>query len=74
MDKRVEERIRSVMGNDYELRRCYEEHAEFERQLATLSRAHLSAEEELERKRLQKLKLAGMDRMQEILRTRHAAA
>jgi hypothetical protein len=68
MEKRDEELIRTLMDRDVELRDHYLEHEDFERQLARLNaKAHLSTEEEVERKRLQKLKLAGKDRMMEIL-------
>jgi len=68
MEKRDEELIRSLIDRDAELRKHYLEHEDFERQLAHFNdKAHLSAEEEVERKRLQKLKLAGKDRMMEIL-------
>jgi uncharacterized protein YdcH (DUF465 family) len=68
MEKRDEELILSLLDKDPELKRHYEDHVEFERQLDRLSgKSHLSAEEEVERKRLQKLKLAGKDRIMEIL-------
>ncbi len=68
MEKHEEEMIRSLIDRDEELRRCYEEHVELEKQLATLQHKHfLTPEEELERKRIQKVKLAGKDRMMEIL-------
>jgi uncharacterized protein len=68
MEKQDEELIRSLMDRDAELRGHYLEHEDFKQQLARLNaKAHLSAEEEVERKRLQKLKLAGKDRMMEIL-------
>ena len=71
MDKRDEEIILSLVDGNPELRRHYEEHREFERQLEVFNgKAHLSPEEEVERKRLQKLKLAGKDRIMEIL-SRH---
>ena len=56
-----------------ELRERYEEHRELEQRLEALQqRMYLSPEEELEKKRLQKLKLAGKDRIMEIL-SRHRA-
>ena len=68
MEKRDEEIILSLIDRDSELRRHYEEHREFERQLEVFNgKAHLSSDEEVERKRLQKLKLAGKDRIMEIL-------
>jgi uncharacterized protein YdcH (DUF465 family) len=68
MEKRDEELILSLLDSDAELRRYYEEHSEFERQLdAYNGKGHLTADEEMERKRLQKLKLAGKDKIMEIL-------
>jgi hypothetical protein len=68
MEKHDEELIRSLIDRDQELRRFYEEHLDLEKQLATLQHKHyLTPEEELECKRLQKVKLAGKDRIMEIL-------
>jgi uncharacterized protein YdcH (DUF465 family) len=68
MEKKDEELIRQLMTQDEELRRYYEEHLELERQLAEFNRRlYLSPAQEVERKRLQKLKLAGMDKIMEIL-------
>jgi len=68
MEKRDEELIRSLMDRDVELRDHYLEHERYKQELARLNaKPHLSAEEEVERKRLQKLKLAGKDRIMEIL-------
>jgi uncharacterized protein YdcH (DUF465 family) len=76
MEKRDEDLILSLVEKDPELKRHYDEHVEFERQLDRLAgKSHLTAEEEVERKRIQKLKLAGKDRIMEILyRHRSAAA
>ena len=69
MEKHDQELIQSLLDQDDELRRHYQEHQEYERQLEELRRKHhLTAEEELEQKRVQKLKLAGMDRIMEIVR------
>jgi uncharacterized protein YdcH (DUF465 family) len=68
MEKHEEEMIHSLLDRDPELRRYYEEHLELERQLSTLQHKHfLTPEEDLERKRIQKVKLAGKDRIMEIL-------
>lgn len=68
MERKDEELIRQLMGQDEELRRYYEEHLELERQLAELNRRlYLTPQQELEKKRLQKLKLAGKDKIMEIL-------
>lgn len=73
MEKQDEELLESLVETDSELRKHYQEHVDFERQIEVLNaKSHLSAEEEVERKRLQKLKLAGKDRIMEIL-GRHKA-
>jgi uncharacterized protein YdcH (DUF465 family) len=68
MEKHEEELIRSLIDQDDELKRYYEEHLELERQLEAFQHKHyLTPEEDLEKKRLQKIKLAGKDRIMEIL-------
>jgi uncharacterized protein YdcH (DUF465 family) len=68
MEKHDEELIRTLLDSDPELKRFYEEHLELEKQLAALQHKHfLTPEEEIERKRIQKVKLAGKDRIMEIL-------
>jgi uncharacterized protein YdcH (DUF465 family) len=68
MEKHEEELIRSLIDTDAELKRYYEEHLELERQLSRLQHKHyLTPEEDLEKKRIQKVKLAGKDRIMEIL-------
>jgi uncharacterized protein YdcH (DUF465 family) len=71
MELREEVLIRSLMETDTELRQYYEEHVELKRQSEELKlKPHLTEEEELELKRIQKQKLAGKDRIMEIL-SRH---
>jgi uncharacterized protein YdcH (DUF465 family) len=68
MEKHEEELIHSLMDGDAELRRFYQEHLELERQLAALQHKHyLTPEEQLKKKQIQKVKLAGKDRIMEIL-------
>jgi uncharacterized protein len=68
MEAKEEAQIRSLIHADPELRRYYEEHVELKQQLEGLrQKSHLTEEEELEQKRIQKQKLAGRDRMMEIL-------
>ena len=68
MEKRDEELIQTLFEREPELRRYYEEHVDLEKQLETFNeKRHLTPEEEVERKRLQKLKLAGKDKIMEIL-------
>lgn len=74
MDPRDEALIKSLINKDEDLKRHWEEHLEFERQLEELNRrVYLTPVEEMERKRLQKLKLAGRDKMEQIL-ARHRGA
>jgi uncharacterized protein YdcH (DUF465 family) len=68
MEPREEQMIASFVDQDPELRRYYEEHLELEKRLGDLNnRLYLSAEEEVERKRLQKQKLIGKDKIMQIL-------
>ncbi|MGB9735267.1 MAG: DUF465 domain-containing protein [bacterium] len=54
---------------DPELKKLWEEHLDYEAKIKALEKkVHLSPEEEIEKKKLQKLKLSGKDRMFEILR------
>ncbi len=54
---------------DPELKRLWDEHQDYENKLRNLeNKVRLSPEEELEKKRLQKLKLSGKDKMFEILK------
>ena len=68
MEEKDEQLIRTLLDREPELRRYYEEHVDLERQLEAFQQKHyLTPDEELERKRLQKLKLAGKDKIMEIL-------
>ena len=68
MEQREEQMIASVVEQDPELRKLYEEHLDLEKRLEDLNaKAHLSPEEELEKKRMQKQKLVGKDKIMEIL-------
>jgi uncharacterized protein len=68
MEKKDEELIQTLLEREPELRRYYDEHVDLERQLGAFQQKHyLTPEEEVEKKRLQKLKLAGKDRIMEIL-------
>ncbi len=61
-------RIEALTATDAELRGLWEQHGVFEQQLVDYDvRAHLTPAEEAERKRIQKLKLAGNDRIAAIL-------
>lgn len=68
MEKRDLELIQKHISSDAELRRYMDEHEEYERKLQAFNqRIYLTPEEEIERKRLQKLKLVGRDRIEVIL-------
>lgn len=76
MELKDEQTIVSLLDKDPELRKFYEEHRELEKKLADLQHKHyLTPDEEVEIKKIQKRKLAGKDRMMEILgRYRQAGA
>jgi uncharacterized protein YdcH (DUF465 family) len=60
--------IESLLSRDEELRGLWDEHLAYEKRLGELDGLpHLTPEEELERKRVQKLKLHGKDRIVGIL-------
>ena len=68
MERKDEDLIKTLLDRDPELKEKYEEHVILERQLSQFQgRAHLTPEEEVEKKRIQKLKLAGKDKIMEIL-------
>lgn len=68
MEKRDLELIKKYIDVDPELKRYMKEHEEFEKKLEELNRRiYLTPEEEVERKKIQKLKLAGRDRIEAIL-------
>ncbi len=68
MDLRDEQAIVSLLDKDPELKKFYDEHQELERKLSVYQhKHHLTPEEEIEMKRIQKLKLVGKDRMMEII-------
>ncbi len=68
MEKHEQELIDQWMERDPELKKYVEEHREFEKLLEEFNRRpYLTAAETMERKRLQKLKLAGRDRIEQIL-------
>lgn len=75
MEQREEELIRQHLTHDEELKSLYDEHQQFKRKLEEFRGKHyLTAEEEIEEKRIHKLKLASKDRMMAILgRYQHEA-
>ncbi len=68
MEERDEKLIARLIKENKTLRECVERHKKYERQLEEYNkRIHLTAEESMERKRIQKLKLAGRDEIERIL-------
>ncbi len=68
MEQREEQLIRQYADHDQELRALWEEHLQFKRKLEDFrDKAYLTNDEEMEKKRIQKLKLASKDRMMMIL-------
>jgi len=65
--------IEELAPENEELAQLWHEHIDFERQLEELnSRLYLAPEEQIERKRIQKLKLAGRDKIEAILASHRA--
>ena len=61
--------IETLLPTSPELRRLWEQHQRLERELESLrNRRILSSDEEAREREIQKLKLAGRDRIQAILR------
>jgi len=68
MEQKDVELIKKYSQVDEELRRHVEEHRQFEEILENLGkRIRLTAEEEIEQKRIKKLKLKGRDKIEQIL-------
>jgi uncharacterized protein YdcH (DUF465 family) len=68
METQDEALISRLVDNVPELKELVESHRKYESILAEMSsRPYLSPEEDLERKRLQKAKLAGKDKIERIL-------
>ncbi len=62
--------IQQLCEGNPRFRMLYEEHLLLEKELSALSQKHyLTPDEEVEKKKVQKLKLAGRDEMERILRT-----
>lgn len=71
MEKNDQALVQQLFDGNPRFRLLYEEHLLLEKELMNLSqKAYLSAEEELEKKKVQKLKLAGKDEMERILKSR----
>jgi hypothetical protein len=68
MEERDEKLIAELIKENKTLKEYMVQHHEYEKQLGELDkRIHLSTEESMERKRIQKLKLANRDGIEQIL-------
>jgi uncharacterized protein len=75
MEHREEELIQQLAAHDDELKALYLEHQELKQKLeAFRNKLYLTPEQELEKKRIQKLKLASKDRLMEVLHRHRSAA
>jgi hypothetical protein len=69
MEQRDKLLIEKHIEHDNELKQFVEEHVLFEKQLDELSeKVYLTPDEEMKQKELKKLKLAGRDKIEEILK------
>ena len=69
MERQDVDLIQSASRKDKQLEGLYKEHLDYERQLAKLdNKLFLTPEEEVKRKELQKKKLLGKDRIEDILK------
>jgi hypothetical protein len=68
MEKNDETLIARFIQQDDELKKHVEDHRHFEKVLEDFNRrVYLTPEEEMEKKKIQKMKLQGKDRIQKIL-------
>lgn len=69
MEEKDLQLINKISPENPELKKLWEEHLEYKAKLDNYNRKkYLSAEDELKRREIQKLKLAGKDRIEDILR------
>ena len=68
MEERDEKLISQLIKGNKILKECVEQHKEYEKQLEQYNkRIHLTTEESMKRKKIQKLKLAVRDQIERIL-------
>ena len=68
MEERDEKLIAQLVQSNETLKECVQQHRDYEKQLEEFNkRIHLTTDESMERKRIQKLKLANRDRIERIL-------
>ena len=69
MEQRDKLLIEKHIDHDEELKKFVDEHVLFEKQLAELNdKIYLTPDEEMKQKKLKKLKLAGRDKIEQILK------
>jgi len=69
MEEKDLQLINKIIPDNPELKKLWEEHLDYKVKLDEFNRKkYLSAEDELKRREIQKLKLAGKDRIEDILR------
>ncbi|HEY9160852.1 MAG TPA: DUF465 domain-containing protein [Desulfomonilia bacterium] len=69
MEEKDLQLINKIIPENPELKKLWEEHLDYKVKLDEFNRKkYLSAEDELKRREIQKLKLAGKDRIEDILR------
>jgi hypothetical protein len=69
VEKNDLELIEKYIDKDVELKKYVEEHGKLEKKLEELTnKPYLTADQEVEVKRLKKMKLAGRDKIEEILK------
>jgi len=69
MEEKDLQLINKIIPENPELKKLWEEHLDYKAKLDEFNRKkYLSAEDELKRREIQKLKLAGKDRIEEILK------
>ena len=67
MERIDRELIERALESNFELRKLYEQHARFEARLEKLGRqAYLTPAEQVEQKRLKRMKLVGVEKMIEL--------
>ncbi|MEZ4703843.1 MAG: DUF465 domain-containing protein [Bdellovibrionota bacterium] len=60
--------VQSLLKENFEFKKLYEEHASFEKELETLSKKkYVDDSDEVTKKILQKKKLSGRDRMEQLI-------
>ena len=68
MEQKDQQLIQQFIDQDNELRILWKNHLDLKKRIEKLDkRIHRSTEEEMEKRRLQKLKLAGKDKIEKIL-------